>query len=186
MQAISLHPTYLTLYINASEIHTYSAKSLSPCVVMKITHNHREFIITSTSCLLILLWVYTALSKLMQLKISIAFLKKSPFSPIAQQIAVLLPLAELAIAIALIIPSTKFSALRASLMLLVTFTLYIFYMLAFYPSRPCNCGGVINSLSWEQHIAFNLFFIIITSLSIKWFKHKRVDQPGQAEHLHPK
>jgi hypothetical protein len=135
-----------------------------------------------TVTLLVFLWTYTALSKLANLHLSIMFLRKSPFASIAQPMAVTLPVIEILLAILLTFPATKTKALKLSLSLLSLFTLYIFYMLLLFSHRPCNCGGVINTMNWTQHIFFNLFFIIITAISINW--NKKVDQPGHAENPH--
>lgn len=144
----------------------------------------KPLFINTTSALLIFLWTYTALSKLTSLDIAVSFLLNSPFAAVAHQLAILLPVTELFLALLLLVPRTRLFGLTLSAMLLVAFTCYIIYMLGFYPKRPCNCGGVIAALSWTQHIFFNLFFIAITILSIKWYHHKIVDQPGHAENLH--
>jgi hypothetical protein len=146
----------------------------------------KQVLTTTTVILLIFLWVYTALAKLSQLNTSVVFLMKSPLAPVARQLAIAIPALELLIAIFLVIPSTQPLGLRCSLVLLTIFRLYIGYMLLYFPGRPCNCGGVINTMTWTQHIIFNIFFIAITALSIKWFHHKRVVQPGHAEHLQTK
>ncbi|WP_442892031.1 hypothetical protein [Chryseobacterium sp. VD8] len=42
---------------------------------------------------------------------------------------------------------------------------------------PCSCGGVIKNLTWPQHLIFNLFFVVITSLAI------RVNKKNLSDHL---
>ena len=41
------------------------------------------------------------------------------------------------------------------------FTLYIGYMVAFVPKLPCSCGGIIQKMSWNQHLIFNVGFILL-------------------------
>ncbi|WP_407635810.1 MauE/DoxX family redox-associated membrane protein [Solitalea canadensis] len=31
---------------------------------------------------------------------------------------------------------------------------------------PCSCGGLLSSLSWNEHIAFNIFFIVLIILAL--------------------
>jgi len=37
---------------------------------------------------------------------------------------------------------------------------------------PCSCGGVIQQLSWTQHIVFNLIFIAAGGIGI-WMARKK-------------
>jgi hypothetical protein len=41
------------------------------------------------------------------------------------------------------------------------FTAYLIIMLKFSYHIPCSCGGVLQNLSWNDHIVFNTFFIVI-------------------------
>jgi len=34
------------------------------------------------------------------------------------------------------------------------------------PEMPCSCGGVIELLSWNQHVVFNGVFILIDLAAI--------------------
>jgi hypothetical protein len=31
---------------------------------------------------------------------------------------------------------------------------------------PCSCGGVIQQMTWQQHILFNVVFIILSRIGI--------------------
>jgi hypothetical protein len=59
---------------------------------------------------------------------------------------------------------------------MTVFTLYLGYMLLFTPNRPCVCGGVIKTMSWDQHIVFNCFFILLSLIAIRF--HKLVEKPA--------
>ncbi len=116
----------------------------------------------AASGLLLLLFLYTALSKLAGYQSFTIALKSVPvIYPYAGVVAWLLPAAELIIALLLFFRGTRQPGLYASLVALLAFTGYLLYMVAYIPDLPCNCGGVLNSLSWKQHIFFNLLFIII-------------------------
>ena len=119
------------------------------------------------SSLLILLFVYAASSKLIDYNEFKVQLKNSGWlSPFAGIIAWLIPAIELVISLILMVKDTRVVGLYASLILLIIFTIYISGMLLSGQHLPCSCGGVIQSLSWKQHLLFNSFFIILSSSGI--------------------
>jgi hypothetical protein len=85
-------------------------------------------------------------------------------------VAILLPLAELLIALLLLFERTRLIGLYASLVLLSIFTVYLVYMVLAVPKLPCSCGGVISTMSWKQHVVFNAVFIVLTIIGIRRFK----------------
>jgi hypothetical protein len=112
------------------------------------------------SGLLLLLFLYTSISKLTDQEVFKNVLTASPLlKRYAEIIAWLIPSTEIAIAILLFIPRFRIKGLIASVILIALFTIYLLYMIAFTPNLPCSCGGVIRLLTWPQHIIFNLFFI---------------------------
>lgn len=113
-----------------------------------------------SSSLLILLFAYTAFSKLLTYKKFRWVLNESPLIHNGAGVIVwLLPAAELMIVLLLFIPRYRTIGLKASLSMLILFTGYLIYMILFASHLPCSCGGVVSSLSWKQHVYFNLFFI---------------------------
>jgi hypothetical protein len=126
------------------------------------------------SALLLLLFLYTSLSKLAEHEAFKNVLTRSPLlNPIAGIVAWLLPVTELVIAILLFIPSSRLKGLYASFILISLFTLYLIYMIAFTPDLPCQCGGVLKLLTWKQHIFFNLFFILLSILGIVFYQKNK-------------
>src|SRR6202008_2632470 len=110
------------------------------------------------SSFLILLFAYTSISKFLAYKKFYLVLNKSPLIQNgAGVIAWLLPAAELLIVLLLIVPRYRMTGLKISLGALLLFTSYLFYMILFAAHFPCNCGGVFSSISWKQHLFFNLF-----------------------------
>lgn len=129
---------------------------------MKIVH-HRVII----SNLLILLYCYTAISKLINYEVFKANLRRSPLiDQGADTIAWLLPATELIVVLLLFFEQTRKAGMYASLILLILFTTYLLYMVLFVADLPCSCGGVLSKMSWKQHIFFNLFFIVLNLISI--------------------
>jgi hypothetical protein len=125
----------------------------------------------SISAMVLLLLLYAAFSKLADYAAFKFSLERSPLlRPFAPSITWLLPAVEITIAVLLFIPSTRSKGLYGALCLISLFTVYLAAMLLFSPGLPCNCGGVLKSLSWPQHIFFNLFFILLSAIGILLYK----------------
>ena len=119
------------------------------------------------SSLLILLFTYTAISKLTDYANFVRFIdESSPIHKGADTIGWLLPVTELVVVLLLFFERARRAGLHASLLLLVLFTFYLLYMLLFVADLPCSCGGVLNKMSWQQHVWFNLFFILINLIAL--------------------
>ena len=119
------------------------------------------------SFLLILLFVYAAFSKLLEYDSFKIQLVNSPFlKPVSGIIVWLVPAIELIIAVMLTVTYTRKKGLYVSFILLLIFTLYIAGMLLSGINLPCSCGGILQQLTWKQHLLFNLFFIILAFVGI--------------------
>ncbi len=120
-------------------------------------HIKRNRIIEIISGLLILLFVYTAVSKLLEYNRFVRTLSQSPLiKNYAHILAWLLPLFELSIAGLLVFPRTRLQGLFISSVLMLVFSSYVAYMLLSVTHLPCSCGGVLNNLTWKEHLVFNL------------------------------
>lgn len=124
----------------------------------------RKWTLESITMLLFILFTYAAGSKLANYKLFIFQMNAQPFDDKYTPLLVAGLLAvEFAIAASLIFGRTQRVGLWASLVLLLMFTAYIILIkLQYFDNIPCSCGGVIESLSWTQHLFFNLFFIGIS------------------------
>ncbi|MEJ8841491.1 MauE/DoxX family redox-associated membrane protein [Lacibacter sp. H375] len=123
------------------------------------------------SSLLILLFAYTAFSKLFDYRAFTQTLSESPLIHNgADTIAWLLPATELVVVLLLFFEQTRKAGLYASLVLLSVFTLYIGIMLLFVKELPCSCGGVLNKMSWKEHLFFNAGFLVINLIAIGRFQ----------------
>jgi hypothetical protein len=131
--------------------------------------------------LLLLLFSYTALSKLLDYKTFSGQLSKSPFlEQYATTIAWLLPVTECIIALLLLFTKTRLTGLFASFALMLAFTIYIYMMLHYSYYVPCSCGGVLAMMSWPQHFWFNIFFTLLALTGILLV----VMKPGNAQKQH--
>jgi hypothetical protein len=132
----------------------------------------KNTIIEVISSLLIILLIYTALSKLSAYDNFTAQLSKSPFiTSYSNSIAWSIPAVEILISVLLVIQKTRLIGLYASFFLMSLFTAYLIIMLNFSYYIPCSCGGVLQNLSWHQHIVFNSFFIIIAGAGVLLKEH---------------
>ena len=140
----------------------------------------KERIIKFASSLLIILWIYTGGSKLLDFTSFEHQLKLQNFSPLLTGILkYTIPIIEVFTAVLLCIKITFRVGLMLSLIIIGSFTVFTILVLAgFYPKIPCSCGGIIKALSWRNHLIFNLFFLIlnITALSLSLIKERRPRQ----------
>jgi hypothetical protein len=140
-------------------------KSHTNTINMKIK---RETVSEIICALFILLFVYTGISKLLSME---GFVKVLHRSTLVSRFAVLLgwflPLFELFVAGLLVFPALRKTGLYLSLLLMVLFTAYIGWMLLYETGLPCSCGGVIEYLSWRQHLIFNTVFIVLAITGIR-------------------
>lgn len=121
----------------------------------------RKIVIEILSSLLILLFVYTSVSKWLDFNTFTGQMNNQPLPNWMTPVIVwTLPAIEVIISGLLMFDRTQLIGFRASLMLMFLFTLYtLFVLLKVFGRVPCSCGGVIENLSWNQHLVFNLFFV---------------------------
>jgi len=127
-----------------------------------------KYFIKGTIFFLIVLWVYTVGSKLLAFEEFVSAMHNQVFSEwLSGLLIYLIPASEIFVGLLLILNPNKLTGLWLSLILLSSFTIYIWLILwGFYDRVPCGCGGVLKWLSWSQHLFFNLFFLCISSVSI--------------------
>ncbi|WP_116789520.1 MauE/DoxX family redox-associated membrane protein [Flavobacterium psychrotrophum] len=133
---------------------------------MNLQYNNRSIVFT-TSIFYIVLFVYAAVSKLLDFENFQVQLGQSPIlGSFAGVISYVVPLAELLLAVVLLIPKFRRFGLYASLSLMVMFSAYIYIVLKYAAFVPCSCGGILEKLSWQQHIIFNLCYVAVAIIGI--------------------
>lgn len=133
----------------------------------------RKLIAEIIGGLFILLFLYTALSKLSEISVFRLILRSSPLiAGYANIISIFIPASEILISVLLFIPGTRRWGLYASFVLMLVFTLYLSYMITFTPELPCSCGGAISKMSWKQHLLFNIAFTLLALAGI-WLNRER-------------
>lgn len=126
--------------------------------------NLQRNLITLGYALLILLWSYTGLSKIIDHTDFQDQLERIFPSPSATAIAIGIPLLEIVAAISLAFKPFKTAGLYLSLLLMAIFTIYVSIVVAGYLSKaPCSCGGIISALSWKAHLVINIMLLSLVS-----------------------
>lgn len=133
--------------------------------------------IEAIAILFMALFGLTAVDKLIHFERFYTELGKSPFlAPYAMGVAWATPIIELAVTLMLGINRWRLLGLYISVFLMSLFSAYIYLLLNYSYYTPCLCSAALESLSWEEHLVFNLFFLALTiagvilkekSLSIK-------------------
>lgn len=131
----------------------------------------------------ILLFVYTAASKFIDYENFRAVIGQSPlitrFAPV---LAIVVPVAEIVIALLLVIPRYRRAGLYSSFAIMTLFTVYIVVLLTLSEKIPCSCGGVISQMSWTQHLYFNIVFMLLALLGM-WLYTKQPDDHSSSSKL---
>lgn len=137
----------------------------------------RQILLECVSALLVLLFLYTGLSKFIDFPSFKDDMNNQPFSNFWTPFLIwFIPCSEIIISALIIFERTRLYGFYGHLFLMVLFTIYTILVLAhFYDYIPCSCGGVIRRLTWTQHLFFNLFFVALSILGIilqrrKFFK----------------
>ena len=134
---------------------------------MKSNSEIKYLIVTSISYITTLLFIYAATSKVIDFENFQVQIGQSPMlSAFASYLAYAVPLVELGISILLINSRWRTMGLVLSFSLMVMFTAYIYIILNYSSFVPCSCGGLLEELSWNQHIIFNLVFVALTAIGI--------------------
>jgi hypothetical protein len=127
----------------------------------------RATIVEIISALLIILFIYTGLNKMMDYEKFRFEMGRSPFiQNMSGFIAATLPAGEILLALALIIKRTRLLGLYLSFFLMALFTGYIWLMLNYAYDLPCSCGGVLSAMTWHDHLIFNGVFTGLAMIGV--------------------
>lgn len=132
---------------------------------IKVT-NLKTILVEIISFLLIILFVYSALSKLLEFQNFQAQLGQSPLiSAYTGFVSYSVLIVEFLIALLLAIPKSRYIALLASFGLMLMFTAYIIVILNYSSFVPCSCGGILEEMGWKEHLIFNIAFTILAAIA---------------------
>ncbi|TWV91985.1 MauE/DoxX family redox-associated membrane protein [Chitinophaga pinensis] len=143
----------------------------------------RRTVLETIRLLFILLFVYTAVSKFLDYENFRAVIGQSPlltrFAPV---LAIVVPVAEIVIALMLVLPKYRRAGLYASFAIMMLFTTYIIVLMTLAEKIPCSCGGVISRMTWTQHLYFNIFFVLLALLGM-WLYTRPADNDHPSRRL---
>jgi hypothetical protein len=145
-----------------------------------------QLIIEIISAAFVILFVYAACSKLIDYEKSKLQISQSPvLTQFAGIVVWLIPVFEITIALMLSTLRFRLAGLYASFTLMVMFTAYIVVITRFSDYVPCSCGGVLEKLSWNEHLVFNIVFVVLGAISILLYPKDILLQwkQGKAENL---
>lgn len=127
-----------------------------------------ELIPAIVSYLLIVMFLYTAVSKLIIFPIYKLQMDGQPFpDALTPFLVVVIPGSEFIASGLLAIPATRTKGLYMSTVMMLIFTIYIILIKAnTFGHIPCSCGGVLNNFTWNQHLIFNCFFLALCFLAL--------------------
>lgn len=115
----------------------------------------------------IILFTYAAVSKLLDFQNFQIQIGQSPLlSAFTASVSYGVPIVEIAIVMMLMLPKYKWLGLYCSFLIMVMFTAYIFIILNFSSFIPCSCGGILEKMSWNEHLVFNIAFVIFSATAI--------------------
>ncbi|HVI47814.1 MAG TPA: MauE/DoxX family redox-associated membrane protein [Chitinophaga sp.] len=138
------------------------------------TRSWKHTVVEISGILFILLLVYAAVAKLSDVeKFRNQLGQSSMLLPYVSWLYWGIPMTEITLSVMLIFTATRLPALYGCFFLMTLFTVYIFIVTRYSDQVPCSCGGIIQELSWDQHLVFNLFFIVLAALGVLVYPGRR-------------
>lgn len=143
----------------------------------------RKIFVETVCLIIILLFVYTGLSKFAEFSEFKAAVGKSPMlTSFSTFIVYFIPSLEIATGVLLAMPRWRLVGLYISYALMLMFTLYIYLMIYHSDYRGCTCGGIIQRMSWDDHLYFNAILTLLILVALL-LEIKRVDSSSSNEKL---
>lgn len=134
---------------------------------MKSSVKAKAIIIDAICWLYILLFVYAAVSKLIDYEHFTIEIAKSPLlGALANIVPISVIAVELFASVLLLLNKYRFWGLAIAFALMVSFTIYIVIILNWSSFIPCSCGGILSDLGWWEHLAFNLIFLLLAAAAL--------------------
>ncbi len=127
----------------------------------------KKIIPFAVSIFFVILFCYAAISKVLDFE---NFQVQISASPLLNGSLQFLPytiiIAEVLIAGLLCYRKTRNIGLLGSFVLMLLFTGYIVLILITSNNLPCSCGGILEKMSWHQHLYFNIGCVILSVIAL--------------------
>ncbi|MDA6069541.1 hypothetical protein NJT12_07915 [Flavobacterium sp. AC] len=145
---------------------------------MNVNKNIKTVSLKIIYLLCVTLFIYAATSKILDFENFQVHLGQSPLLSIyASWISWLVIVIEVLVAALLVVPKSRTLGLYLALSLMTMFSAYIFILLHFGSFVPCSCGGILEKMSWNAHLIFNLVFVILAILAIGLNRQEKKPEP---------
>ncbi|OKS88739.1 MauE/DoxX family redox-associated membrane protein [Mucilaginibacter polytrichastri] len=120
--------------------------------------------------LMALLFLYTAASKLMDMRYFIRAVHRQPFPRAADPFLIIgVPIVELITGFALLVVKMRKFGLISSVTLMFVFSIYVgLAVFHVFKKVPCGCAGVFQSMGWPEHLVFNIAFLALAIIGLKF------------------
>ncbi|WP_411028063.1 MauE/DoxX family redox-associated membrane protein [Sphingobacterium sp. SRCM116780] len=124
--------------------------------------------------LLVLMWVYTFVSKAIDFdtfkrQITGSYL----ISGTGRMLPYILQAVHAVIVVLLMVKAWRKAGLITSISLLVLYTGYLLYILKFAPSVPCTCIALLRGMTWENQLVVNLIVLPLNIIGLIIFSFNR-------------
>ena len=127
----------------------------------------KNTIVEIISLLFILLFMYASTNKLIDYQKFRVQLGQSPLlTPFSNLVVWVVPLIEITISIMLVFLRFRRIGLYSSFTMMVIFTAYIIAVTNFSDHVPCSCGGILENMNWNQHLVFNIGFLLLSIVAV--------------------
>lgn len=134
---------------------------------MKLNMKFKYVLVEIICMLFVLLFVYAAISKILDFEHFQVQLAQSPLlSAYAGFISWAIIVIEVTVSVLLVIKKYRIIGLYGSFILMIMFSVYIFIILHYSSFVPCSCGGILEKMSWNTHLVFNLLFVTLATIAI--------------------
>lgn len=145
-------------------------------VSISTSNQKKENLKVILATLLILLFVYTGVGKLVEHSVFAIQLNKQPLPNWTKPILVwMLPFVELGIVAFLLSARTRIWGFYFAFTLLSAYTIYVGIAASgIYGYTPCACGKIFSKISWFQHFFVNLALTATAYIGIRF---KRIPIP---------
>lgn len=130
--------------------------------------------INVVSYFFILLFIYAAVSKMLDFNNFQVQLGQPPLlNTYTKPLAYMVALAELVVAGLLCYRRTQQLGLALCFWMMLVFSAYILWLLVRDSALPCSCGGLLQLMSWPQHLVFNLVFLLLAAMAWQMNRKKK-------------
>lgn len=124
-------------------------------------------VVAIISYFFILLFCYASISKIIDFENFRLQMSESPLlSSYARFTSYAVIITELIIAGLLCYQKTRNTGMIGSFILMLIFTGYIALILSVKDNLPCSCGGILEKMSWNQHLYFNMGCVVLSLIAL--------------------